>query len=183
MIDQRQFCALSSSAKFRDWLAETDRGLFDDLIDHLKKGFGCKANKEKMKQIFDRIRADADKLVSLNTWIENVYPGALRSDPNRTLHISGSAGDLHGIFPDYSPTLHTLPRRVIISLRDAIRNRMDLMGFVAEFCARQAYCDYIVTSDRAYVEYLPPKLSDMVDKIPDKNWRIPSFRMKQLAGQ
>lgn len=184
MINQNQFCALASSEKFRDWLADEAPDLHEELVDYLKKGFGCKANREKMKQIFDRIRVNDQKYTSLETWLQEVYPGLLSDkDPNRVLRISGKAEDAHDIFPDYSPTLRTLPRRLIISIQDAIRNRMDLTSFVAAFCLRQAYCDYILTSDRAYVEYLPPDLEKLIEKIPDENWRIPVFRMQQLADQ
>lgn len=183
MINQSQFCALASSEKFRDWLKDEVPELQEELVEYLKKGFGCKANREKMKQIFDRIRVDEKKYASLETWMKKVYPGLLDDqDPNRVLRISGTAKDQHGIFPDYSPTLRTLPRRVIISLQDALRNRMDLVSFVAMFCMRQAYCDYVLTGDRAYVEYMPPNLEHIVEKIPDKNWRIPAFRVKQLVN-
>ena len=184
MINQDQFCALASSEKFRDWLKDEIPDLHEDLIEYLKKGFGCKANREKMKQIFDRIRVEEDKYASLGIWMKEVYPSLLdNQDPNRVLRISGTADDIHGIFPDYSPTLRTLPRRVIISLQDALKNRMDLVSFVAAFCTRQAYCDYILTGDRAYVEYLPPDLEKIIEQIPDRNWRIPTFRMQQLANQ
>jgi hypothetical protein len=183
MINQDQFCALANSDKFRNWLKEASPELHEDLVEYLKKGFGCKANREKMKQIFDRIRVDEEKYASLELWIKEIYPSLLNTpDPNRVLRISGSTDDIHGVFPDYDPSLQTVPRRVIISLQDAMRSRMDLVGFVASFCIRQAYCDYIVTSDRAYVEYLPPSLEKLIDKVPDKNWRIPAFRVKQLAN-
>jgi len=183
MINQSQFCSLASSEKFREWLKNTSSDLYDNLVDHLKKGFGCKANREKMKQIFDRLRVDGDKYESLEKWIKETYPSLLEmSDPNKILRISGTSSDIHGVFPDYNPALRTIPRRVVISVHDAISNRMDLVGFVAAFCVRQSYCDYIITSDRAYVEYLPPNLEKIIDKIPDRNWCIPAFRMKQLVN-
>jgi len=184
MINQNQFCALASSEKFRDWLKKIDRPLFDDLLEHLKKGFGCKANREKMKQIFDRLRVDTEKYDLLVDWLKKTYPSTLDgSDPTKLLRISGKTDDIHGIFPDYSPTLRTMPRRLIISLHDAVKNKMDLTSLVAAFCLRQAYCDYVVTGDRAYVEYVPQDLAYLVEKIPDKSWSIPAFRMKQLANQ
>ena len=183
MINQDQFCTLANSEKFRDWLKDASTELHDDLLAHLKKGFGCKANREKMKQIFDRIRVDEEKYRALESWIKEVFPGLLDIDPNKVLRISGTAEDVHGVLPDYNPSLRTIPRRVIISIHDAMRNRMDLVNFIAAFCVRQAYCDYMLTSDRAYVEYLPPSLEKVVDQIPSKNWCIPAFRMKQLAGK
>jgi len=184
MINQNQFCSLAGSEKFRDWLKEASPELHEDLLEHLKKGFGCKANREKMKQIFDRIRVDGDKYEALELWIKDIYPGLFdMPDPNKVLRIGGSAKDVHDIFPDYDPALRTIPRRVIITVQDAMRNRMDLVNFVAAFCVRQAYCDYILTGDRAYVEYLPPSLEKVIEQIPNKNWCIPAFRMKQLAGE
>jgi len=184
MINQSQFCLLANSEKFREWLKESAPELHAELLEHLKKGFGCKANKEKMKQLFDRLRVDEEKFDALQKWIKTTYPALLEiNNPQQVLRISGKAKDLHGIFPDYSPTLHTLPRRIIISLDDAIRNKMDLNNLVAAFCARQGYCDYLVTADRAYVEYLTPDLMRLVDDIPAENWCIPTFRMKQLASE
>ena len=183
MIDQNQFCTLANSEKFRDWLKEASPELHGDLLEHLKKGFGCKANREKMKQIFDRIRVDEEKHASLESWIKDVFPALLDTPDSRVLKISGTAKDNHGVFPDYNPSLRTIPRRVIISVQDAMRNRMDLVNFVAAFCVRQAYCDYILSGDCAYVEYLPPNLEKVLDQIPDKNWCIPAFRMKQLASK
>jgi hypothetical protein len=183
MIDQDQFCSLAASDKFRLWLKNTDPDLHAGLIEHLRKGLGCKSNKEKMKSIFDKIKRDDEKLVELNEWIKDVYPSLLVYDPKKPLRLRANNEDIHGVFPDYDPTLPTIPRRVIITVHDAVRNEMDLRGLIGAFCTKQAYCDYFTTGDRAYIEYLPKELAGYVNKIPDANLMLPRFRRQLLDRQ
>ena len=182
MIDQEQFCTLASSDKFRLWLKDIDPDAHVDLVEHLRKGLGCKSNKEKMKAIFDKFRHDEEKLAKLNEWVKDVYPSLIIHDPKKPLRLRANNSDKHGVFPDYDPTLPTIPRRLIITIQDAAKNGMDLRGLISAFCVKQVYCDHIITDDRAYVEYLPRELSGHVNKIPDSNLMLPRFR-RQLLGR
>lgn len=161
LVNTAHFCALSSHPDFLRWLAETDRGLYNDLVAHLQAGKGCKANTDKMLGVLGALTATQPGEQRLFALLREKFPQALarRVESPREMPIFGF----------YDPTLVTLPRRIILeSAREA-----------EFFLASQTVGEFAVVGGRAYVEYLPPELAHLVGAIPDQNWLVRVWKSTQ----
>ncbi len=178
-IDQNQFCYLSNSDLFLRWLYSTDIKLYTELIEHLRRGLGCGANREKMIDIYASLtKAGHDK--NLEQFLKKNYPNMIVGDQvNDKPIVVGNTNNFaalnkHKVFSHYDPTLATYPRRLIITQLDA--GQMSLGRIVLSFCSQQDYCEHVVVDDRAYIEYLPHGYGNLKNKIPDKNWQVRAYK-------
>lgn len=163
-IKETEFCALASDQRWLSWLSGIRPDLYQQLYDHLRSAPTCKANRLKMKSILSALQARHS--AELVQFLESTVPHVL---DGHTL-VARPSDDKYGIFEFYDPEMLTLPRRQVLS------GSGDL-GIVAKVWGRdKAYFEFLVHSDRVYIEYLPIEFASFKDKIPAGNWVLRGHR-------
>lgn len=172
-IKQNEFCFLAKSELFLTWLKGIDEAVYADLVKFLMEGHTCGDNRLKMIEILKYIQKNQQWAKSLEEFITKNYPAMIVDDSNenKSRVISRAIDNKHRVFSYYDPTLATFPRRIILSGND-------LQKQVRDFCSKQFYYESIVVEDRAYIEYVPQGISDLIKDIPEKNWQIRAYKKK-----
>lgn len=75
------------------------------------------------------------------------------------------------VFPEYVPGLLTYPHRQVFN-----GSRMSLESKVKSFVKDKLVHEYLIIDDVAYVEFLLPSEKSLIDKIPESNWHIRTYR-------
>ena len=164
-INPKEFCHLSQSEVFLDWLYSISPVMHTKLVEHISKGLGCNANKQAMLNLLQAITNNSAWDQSLGAFLRKHFPAIIVEDDKDQLR------NKHGVFDYYDPSLVTFPRRLIFLVSEV----GDLQKSVLDFCAKQAHCDYAVVDDRVYIEYLPPELAAIKSEIPASNWHIKRY--------
>jgi hypothetical protein len=168
-----QFCALATSPAWHAWLHSFNQDLFKDLATHLGKRSSCKANSDKMIALLEQIQAIPDGEVQLEGFLRRHSPHVLLEDEPQEVPVIPS-----GVFGHYDPELLTVPRRLVIPAH----TQQDAAHRAEEFLKGKIYADSIVLPEAgqwaAYIEFLPPEMNILADKIPVENWRIRAYRAK-----
>ena len=121
-----------------------------------------------MQNLLSAIKKRDDKEL-LYDYLHLHHPSIIRTNINETY-------ERDYIFPNYNPHIQTYPRRVILFHNDSRK----LAARVKSFIKDKMINDYIIIDNRAYIEYLNTNESDLVEKIPKKNWLIARFRKNKL---
>ena len=161
-INPKEFCYLSQSEVFLDWLYSISPPLHSGLVEHLRKALGCGSNKQAMLNLLKQITQNSIWVASLGNFLRDNFPAIIIEDDVQVINK-------HGVFDYYDPTLSTYPRRF------SIVDEGNLKEAVLNFCAKQGYCDYAIVDDRAYIEYLPPDLMGIKGSIPMQNWQVKRY--------
>ena len=165
-INPKEFCYLSQSEVFLDWLYSISPPLHAGLVDHLKKGLGCGSNKQAMLNLLKTITENSIWVSSISNFLRDNFPAIIVEDDIKIINK-------HGVFDYYDPMLATYPRRMII-----LDESGNLKEAVLSFCAKHGYCDYVIVEDRAYIEYLPQELLSIKNDIPSQNWQVKIYKAK-----
>lgn len=168
-IDPDEFCYLAKSETFLVWLRGTDANLYADLVNFLKSGQGCTANKKKMLAVLNILIQNRASAMALEQFIRQNFPAMIIGP--RTAISKGT--NKHQVFSYYDPALTTFPRRMILV-------GADLPKKIRDFCSKQFYYEYVIVEDYAYIEYIPPEAVSLKSSIPDKNWQIRSFKNRSI---
>jgi hypothetical protein len=168
-LNTQQFCYLSSAPAWLAWLHDYSADLYRDLIEHLRRKTGCRANQAKMLEMLNQIMAQPDGIVQLETFLRKSFPHVLIPDEHQQARPKAK---IDPVFPDYKPGLLTLPRRKILERHDV----PNLEEAVTNFLADKRNSDYVIVGDRAYIEYLPAALASLHDKIPANNWLVRTYK-------
>lgn len=166
IIDSQQFCALSTSAPWLNWLKHNHIEFFEDLMEHHKSGKSCAANRVKMTEILDYILKDQSNTDALIKFLQENYPYTIKSD---AIEVNESK-NRHNVFDVYDPALLTFPRRMIM---DNVNK-----DIVDNWCADKGFCDYIILDGVAYIEYLTQSQMHLKDQIPASYWQVAVYRKK-----
>jgi hypothetical protein len=168
-INSNEFCHLAKSEVFLVWLRNIASDLHTDLVNHLKVGKGCAANKAKM---LDTLRVLVDRKLEavLEQFLQQKFP-AILIDNNSGVVAPRKVENKHRVFSYYDPSLITFPRRIIM-VGNNIHKRLQ------DFCAKQFYCEHVIIEDYAYIEYVSNEKAEYKSSIPEKNWQIRMFKKR-----
>jgi len=167
-IKIEQFCSLATSPSWQAWLYHYNADLYRQFINKLQQSRGCKQNSEIMTEILNEIKkcgGDND----LGAFLSKHYPHVIISNES-TPDIVGESDD---VFEYYNPNILSYPRRIIFT-----GDQRSLKRTINEFVLDKIKYDSIIIGDKAYIEYLTSDDAGIVDKIPNHNWQIPSYRLK-----
>lgn len=152
-----KFCGLATSNDWQRWLYGAHRALYDDLINHLRTGDGCRANADKMKVILAKITESGGQDGLLDFLLEK-HPEVVVSDP---------------VFPHYDPDLLTIPRRKVFEApRDQLESLRD--EFLRD---KHTKYEWVVTGGKGYLEFLPAGYA--ADRVPERSWLIPVHKRRK----
>jgi hypothetical protein len=163
-----KFCSLSTSPSWQAWLFHFDGELYKQFIKKLQESRGCNHNRDIMSETLKTINemGGSDRLLE---FLSSHYPHMLVNDEK--LPVVAAMPEAGEIFENYHPGILTYPRRVIFT-------GANLQKQVKSFLVDKIKSDFVIVGDRAYVEYLTRDDRDIVDSIPQKNWRISAWRTR-----
>lgn len=169
-LKSSEFCALSTSRKWLNWLYTFEKRLYVKLTNILHEQAGCRAGRETMLEILKEVTATPAGTSRLEQFLSAHFPHVIEKDP-AGLPVQRLHGQLP-VFGHYDAGLLTVPRRTILFHQD----RAALEALVRQFLAGQALGDYAIVDDYAYVEFLPLELAALAQTIPERNWRTRAWR-------
>lgn len=184
------FCGLSSATDWRTWLKSVAQDLYNDLVNAPKKG--CKANQEKMIEIH-QLLIKRGLQTQLEKFIRQRFPYVIEEDDHSTLNIlkpakvvepsKPVAGHIqqmnkHKVFRSYRPDILSFPHKYII-----VGDPATLKERVKEFTFDKVGVDTLIIEDHAYIEYFHKRYSDVVEKIPQENRDIWTYRQQMKQGK
>lgn len=126
-----------------------------------------------MVEVLEEIdKAGGDNLIE---FLQKHYPHMLsgQSTVRQQREDAQALKDDH-IFPHYNPNILTYPRRQIF-----VGPQSMLSGKVQEFLLDKFRGDHIIIKERAYIEYLEKSDATIADQIPQSNWLISQYRLRQ----
>ena len=168
-----QFCSLATSPSWQAWLYHNHATLYRKFIHKLRESQGCTQNKDLMVEVLqdiDQIGGD-----SLIDFLQQHYPHML-SGQSTTHQQREDAQALEddNVFQYYNPNILTYPKRqIFVGPRSVLNNK------VQEFLLDKFRSDYIIIKGRAYIEYLEKNDAAIADQIPQSNWQISQYRLRQ----
>jgi len=170
MLKVEQFCTLATSPSWQAWLYHYDQNGYKKFIKQLREARGCSQNTEIMKELLDEIRKQGgtDKLME---FIRSQYPHMIKSDTVEKQSVSSDE-----VFEYYNPMILSYPRRIIFE-----GSRKNLEEKIVGFVGDKIKYDSIIVGDKAYIEYLTTSDENIIDKVPEKNWQIKTY--KRAKGQ
>jgi len=184
-IKTSSFCGLSRSKDWQAWLGAEAPDLLADLTKTLKSGQGCRANSDKMMEIYFDLQK-RNKQDALDAFLKRRFPWLIKgeapkSPPPRTTppvlpktnSKDWNALNKHGVFKTYRPDILSFPRKLII-----IDHHEKLYNRVHRFIINKLAVDYFIIDNYAYIEYFEPKDAGIVDKIPKNQRDIYKYRQK-----
>ena len=173
LVKVDQFCSLSTSPSWQAWLYHTDTVLYRKFIKRLQESKGCSQNRDLMIDILKELDKLPDGAEKLNNFLTKHYPHMIENSEKQFNDDILHSNFDNTVFEYYNPNLLTYPRRIIFT-----GDQRSLRQTIKEFVLDKIKYDSIIISNTAYIEYLIAEDSLIVDKIPDSNWRIPAYRLK-----
>ena len=196
-IKTSQFCSISRSKDWQNWLKEIDADLHDELLEVVSKR-GCRAITKLMMDIYRSLIKDGHR-DSFETFMKRRFPYMITDDREvrrRSHEIEEynkdnfknkepkiiqpkirSAENIE-IFKDYRANILSFPQRLILD-----GDIETLESRVKKFIADKSGTDYIIVNDKAYIEYFLPQYKDIVEKIPIERREIHAYRMKMKQSE
>ena len=197
-IKTSSFCAISRSQDWNVWLRETAADLHNELQATLNSHKGCKANSEKMVDIYNALY-QRGLGVKFEEFIQRRFPyiiegqtrvSTLPKTPQPAvtsipavqsvskpivayMPADYTAMNKHKVFRAFRPDVLSFPQKHII-----VGDPQQLMGLVQEFVKDKVGIDYIIVEDRAYIEYFDNRHADVVSKIPRHSREIYAYRQR-----
>lgn len=189
-IKTSSFCGLSRSEDFQNWLQATAKDLHHDLLTVVGSAKGCRANSNKMMDIYFELNARGLE-PNLITFLKRRFPWVVKEvyAPKKTEQVKQIRVEQqvarqtvakdweqlnkHKVFKRYRPDILSFPQKYII-----IGNPDSLFEQVQTFTNDKLAVDYLVIEDHAYIEYFEMKYAAVIDKIPRENRDIYKYRWK-----
>ena len=194
-IKTSSFCGLARSDDWQAWLKSKAEDLYQDLIRTVKSRKGCRANTNKMMDIYYTLY-DRKLGSQFEGFISTRYPWMVertnRPTPTQVketvkkVKLQGldkkpptnyEELNKHKVFGVYRPHILNFPQKLII-----VGNPDSLFNEVHNFMKNKIAVDYIIIEDHAYIEYFEPKYAKIVDRIPRETRDIYKYRQKQLQN-
>ena len=147
--------------------------LYRKFIHKLRESSGCTQNKDLMVEVLKEIdKTGGDDLIE---FLQKHYPHMLSGQSTiRQQNEDAQALKDDNVFQHYNPNILTYPRRQIF-----VGPRSMLNGKVQEFLLDKIRGDHIIVKGRAYIEYLEKGDTAIADQIPQSNWQISQYRLRQ----
>lgn len=186
-----QFCNLSRSKEFQNFLRSIAPDLYKKLIKHLQLGESCRSNRKKMIEIQNDL--ENRKLHGdLYAFLESKFPQSIAissSEAPIEKHIvrkltATSKNDLynkmnyHEVFELYRPKVLTIPQRHIIvgPTKSYVKNKINL------FVMNKLDIDYIILKGdelwHGYIEYFDMRFAPHIQNIQYNHRPIAQYRAK-----
>lgn len=189
-IYTHSFCSISRNDDWQAWLKATATDLYTDLSKTLSSKSGCKANSNKMQEIYSKLYtrglgpAFEDFVTRRLPWLVKTQTGQPKTHkpitvqkpaPKEKSTIPAEFAKLnkHKVFESYNPNLLTFPQKLILT-----GDSEQLYPRVQLFCKDKLAVDYIIIEDHAYIEYFLPKFTSIIDRYPRNNREIFKYRQK-----
>lgn len=192
MIDKNRFCGLSRAKDFQLFLRKLAPDLYQQLINHLSLGKGCRSNQEKMASIFADIKKRG-MLEDIENFLIKSHPHIVRKDKAEKKQRSkreiktikaNSAEDLydkmnyHKVFEFYRPKLFFIPqRRIIIGAQ-----KRDVLNDITRFARNKIDVDYIILKGpelwHGYVEFFDKRFMGLTEKLDKSQRPIALYRKR-----
>jgi hypothetical protein len=191
-LRQAQFCGLSKTNIWTGWLKIHAPDLLDELYKTQRSGKGCRANREMMLLIKNKLyeRGLGDKFEAL---IAQKFPFIVdrKKDQPRAQPVQkvitllpvppASKGihlNKHNVFTVYRPDLLTFPHKLII--QDA--NKAERERKVSEFTTNKIGVNIVTIDDTAYIEYLLSKFADVLPKIQPTMYETKTYQQRMVSS-
>lgn len=189
-IKTGSFCGLSRSEDFQRWLQAIAKDLHADLLTVVKSAKGCRANSNKMMDIYFELNSRGLE-PNLITFLKRRFPWVLKEvekpqKREQLQHIkveqqlkrkatanNWESLNKHKVFSRYRPDILSFPQKLILT-----GNPNSLYNKVQEFSKDKLAVDYLIIEDHAYIEYFEMKYAAVIDKIPRENRDIYKYRWK-----
>ena len=195
-INTGAFCGISKSQDWQNWLLQIAPDLHQDLLVTLKAKKGCRANSNKMQDIYLTLY-ERDKGDAFEDFIRRRFPYLIKKDhrkinlpkkdilkhqkvaqiarkkQTRSTPLDYSELNKHKVFPDYKPHILTFPQKLILVDDPAI-----LYQRVQQFIKDKLAVDYLIIDDRGYIEYFLPKYAAIINKYPKEKRDIYQYRLR-----
>jgi len=190
-IRTQAFCGIARSKDWQQWLKVVASDLHTELIEALKINKGCRANNERMQNIYLNLYKRGLEH-DFETFMRRRFPWLVKNNnPVDTKKIEKNRKPIvahkkimaphnhqdhaklnkHGVFASYKPHLLTFPQKLIIT-GDKLFER------VQEFCKDKLAIDYIIIDDHAYIEYFNAQYASVVPKYLHTKREIYKYRQK-----
>jgi len=188
-IKTSAFCGLSRSEDWQRWLEETAPDLHHDLIEVVHTGKGCRANTNKMMDIyFDLKKRGLEN--QLITFLKRRFPYIIKKGidvapkqvfkqlkrkkiTEQPVIRDWEVLNKHKVFQMYRPDILSFPQKHII-----VEEPANIYDKVQAFVKNKLAVDYIIIENYAYIEYFDMKYAAVVDKIPRGSRDIYKYRLK-----
>jgi hypothetical protein len=193
-IKSSSFCGLSRAKDWQNWLKNVAPDLHKDLLKVVDSGKGCRANSNKMMDIYFTLHKRGLE-PQLETFLKRRFPWIIKppEEPTRKQirkkvnkvkaaeanrprkHMNWETINKHNVFLSYRPDILSFPQKHII-----IADPKFIYDQVQSFVANKLAVDYLIIDDHAYIEYFEPKYVAVVARIPREARDIYKYRIKML---
>lgn len=173
-IKTHQFCSLCTSPSWQAWLYHFNSNIYRSFINKLQQITGCTKHRELMIETLREIESQdgSDKLYD---FISAHYPHMIEGEIIKNVNSKQNNGK---VFDYYRPGMLTYPRRIIFD-----GSPREIKKQIASFVLDKIKHDSIIVGDRGYVEYLIDADKHLLKQIPDSNWQIPLYRLRNNGVQ
>ena len=177
-----QFCSLSKEPKWQGFLQTIAPDLHAELIKHLTNSASCKANQNKMTEIYQTLE---QRNIGSQTikFLRKEYPHTVEEiidlqPPPRPKSLLLTSNQQE-VFSYYKPSLLTFPQRQIFENNDIEALQKDVHNFLAG----KVGGDYLIVGNRAYIEYFHLRYAPESKLIRPVDRELIKYRVKRGIPQ
>jgi hypothetical protein len=188
-LNTTAFCSISRSQDWQEWLQVQAPDLHKGLIETVKAGKGCRANSNKMMDIYFEL-LQRGMQSKFEEFIKRRFPYIIEEQgttvappttppkskpvaPVLTEKLNYDEMNKHKVFNPYRPNLLSFPQKLII-----IEDPNRIHNKVREFIRDKLAVDYIVIEDHAYIEYFDSRYASVIDKVPLNKRELNIYRRR-----
>lgn len=190
MIDKDRFCTLSRAKDFQLFLRKLAPDLYQNLVNHLQLGEGCRSNKKKMISIFSLLESNG-KIKEVEDFISKNHPHMIKVENKKIINKKKvqvlraktkeelyTKMNYHKVFDIYRPRLLFIPqRRIFVGI-----SRESVYKDIIKFIRGKIEVDYLILKGldlwHGYVEFFDLKYADYIEKLDKSQRPITIYRNK-----
>ncbi len=157
--------------------------MYRSFMERLRQSKGCSQNRDIMIELLAEIQKVPDGSDKLGEFLGKHYPHVIDGPapqqaapvvaPQQAAPVVApqQGRDPGPVFPYFNPGILTYPRRQILE-------GADLQRRAQEFCLGKIRSDFVVVGGKAYVEYLERGDAAVAASVPQKNWLVTAWRLR-----
>lgn len=190
MIDQSRFCGLSRANDFQLFLRKLAPDLYQELINYLQLGKGCRSNQEKMAIIFANIKKRG-LIPEVEEFLSKNHPHIIKKDKPKkkikriikTIKASNAEElyqkmNYHKVFDIYRPKIFFIPqRRIIVEAQ-----KQEVINNITRFVRNKIDVDYIILKGpelwHGYIEFFDKRFMGLTQKLNKSQRPIAQYRKR-----
>jgi hypothetical protein len=162
---------------FQEFLKELDEDYYDELVSFLREGHGCGDNKNKMMEIYNKVKNDGKEQFIID-FLSKRYPhmivksGKIKEEiikPNSVEKIgavSAQDANYHKVFPLFKPGMLMLPQQKIF----VAYTEKEVYDVTMHFISNKLSTNFVLLKGpkywHSYIEYFDIKYKNDIDKVP-----------------